>query len=240
MYLTLTTAMRINIFIKLIIVLTFVSFTTKLNDSSEKPPLRENFVYLKELIPDLRSDMRYYGSNNFIGRPINGYSMPRLILTKEAAEALKRVQDGLSRLGFGLMIYDAYRPQRAVDDFVEWAKNGEDTLMKEKFYPNIDKKDLFKLGYIAEKSGHSRGSTVDLTIVSITTGKILNMGSEYDLFDERSHTDYQFITKNQHALRLLLKRRMEKEGFKSYEKEWWHFTLKDEPYPDTYFDFPIE
>lgn len=240
MYLTLTTAMRINIFIKLIIVLTFVSFTTKLNDSSEKPPLRENFVYLKELIPDLRSDMRYYGSNNFIGRPINGYSMPRLILTKEAAEALKRVQDGLSRLGFGLMIYDAYRPQRAVDDFVEWAKNGEDTLMKEKFYPNIDKKDLFELGYIAEKSGHSRGSTVDLTIVSITTGKILNMGSEYDLFDERSHTDYQFITKNQHALRLLLKRRMEKEGFKSYEKEWWHFTLKDEPYPDTYFDFPIE
>ncbi|MEN8186970.1 MAG: M15 family metallopeptidase [Bacteroidota bacterium] len=232
--------MRINIFIKLIIVLTFVSFTTKLNDSSEKPPLRENFVYLKELIPDLRSDMRYYGSNNFIGRPINGYSMPRLILTKEAAEALKRVQDGLSRLGFGLMIYDAYRPQRAVDDFVEWAKNGEDTLMKEKFYPNIDKKDLFELGYIAEKSGHSRGSTVDLTIVSITTGKILNMGSEYDLFDERSHTDYQFITKNQHALRLLLKRRMEKEGFKSYEKEWWHFTLKDEPYPDTYFDFPIE
>ncbi len=230
--------MKINVFIKLAIVLTLVSFTTKLNDS-DKPPLRESFVYLKELIPDLRSDMRYYGSNNFIGRPVNGYSMPRLILTKEAGEALKRVHDGLSRLGFGLMIYDAYRPQRAVNDFVQWAKNEEDTLMKEKYYPNIDKKDLFELGYIAEKSGHSRGSTIDLTIVSLTTGKILNMGSDYDLFDEKSHTDHQFITKNQRALRLLLKRRMEKEGFKSYEKEWWHFTLKDEPYPDTILIFQL-
>lgn len=225
---------------KLIIVLTFLSFTVESNYPKSDPPAKNNFVYLKELMPNLRSDMRYYGSNNFIGKPIEGYNQPRLLLTKEAATALKKVQDGLVRLGFGLLIYDAYRPQRSVDQFVEWSKDEEDTLMKEQFYPNINKKDLFKLGYISEKSGHSRGSTVDLTIVSLTTGKILNMGAPYDLFDEKSHTNYQYVTKNQRSLRLLIKRRMEKEGFKSYEKEWWHFTLKDEPYPETYFDFPIE
>ena len=232
--------MKMNKIIKIAFVLVFLSFTTEYKAEKSDPPANKNFVYLKELMPKLRSDIRYYGSNNFIGKPIDGYLEPKLMLTVEAAKALKKVQDGLERLGFGLLVYDAYRPQRAVNHFVEWSKDAEDTLMKEKFYPNIDKKDLFELGYISEKSGHSRGSTLDLTIVSLTTGRILNMGGEYDLFDEKSHTDYQYITKNQRALRLLLKRRMEKEGFKSYDKEWWHFTLKDEPFPKTYFDFPIE
>ncbi len=232
--------MKLNNTIKTLLVFSFFIFFSFTNQKVEEEPPNKNFVYLKELIPKLRSDLRYYGSNNFIGKPIDGYDQPKLLLTVEAANALKKVQDELERIGFGLLIYDAYRPQKATDHFLRWSKDMADTLMKDEFYPNIDKKDLFELGYIAKKSGHSRGSTLDLTIVSLKTKHILNMGSPYDLFDEKSHTEYPNITKNQRALRLLLKRRMEKHGFKSYEKEWWHFTLKDEPYPDTYFDFPIE
>ena len=191
-------------------------------------------------MPNLRSDLRYYGSNNFIGKPVEGYNAPKCILTKEAAYALKEVQEELERIGFGLLVYDAYRPQQATEHFVRWAKDPSDTVMKLQYYPNIDKKDLFAKGYVSVKSGHSRGSTVDLTIVSLKTKHILNMGSEYDLFDELSNVDNNSITQNQHSLRMLLKRRMEKHGFKSYDKEWWHFTLENEPYPDTYFDFPVE
>lgn len=205
-----------------------------------KSKLPKGFVYAKEVIPNLRSDMRYYSSNNFVGKPIDGYIKPKCILTKEAAMALKKVQDELGKLGFGLLIYDAYRPQRAVNQFVAWTKDTTDTLMKDKYYPNIAKKDLINKEYIASKSGHSRGSTVDLTIVSLTTGHLLDMGSPYDLFDEKSAVDYPNITRNQRAVRMLLKRRMEKHGFKSYPKEWWHFSLKKEPYPKKYFDFPVE
>jgi D-alanyl-D-alanine dipeptidase len=232
--------MKILNIIKIGIVLAFLSFTTPLEHVKGDPPSNKNFVYLKDIMPKLRVDLKYYGNDNFMGRPAPGYNAPRCLLTKEAAYALKRVQDGLERLGFGLLIYDAYRPDRASKHFVEWDKDEADTLMKEKFYPNIDKKDILKEGYIAEKSAHSRGSTVDLTIVSLTTGRVLNMGSPYDLFDPMSGIDYQYVTKNQRALRLLLKRRMEKEGFVSYEKEWWHFTYKNEPFPNKYFDFPIE
>lgn len=233
--------MKIKKLIKLSVVIVFLSFTTKTAETTmSPPPLHEDFVYVTDLIPKIKVDLRYYGSNNFIGRPISGYNQPKCVLTKEAALALQKVQDGLERLGFGLMIYDAYRPQTAVKNMMEWAQDESDTVMKAQYYPNVDKKELFNLGYIAEKSGHSRGSTVDLTIISLTTGKILNMGSPYDLFDEKSHIDYQYVTKNQRALRLLLRRRMETEGFKSYDKEWWHFTLEKEPFPDTYFDFPIE
>ncbi|MCB0458517.1 MAG: M15 family metallopeptidase [Flavobacteriaceae bacterium] len=200
----------------------------------------DGFVYVKDLIPNLRTDLRYYSSNNFVGEPIDGYERPKCILTREAAVALKKVQEEFEKLGFGLLIFDAYRPQRAVNHFIRWSKDSTDIKMKEEFYPNIDKKDLFKEGYIAEKSGHSRGSTVDLTIVSLKTGHILDLGGPYDFFDKRSWTEYTNITKNQRAIRLMLKRRMEKHGFVSYEKEWWHFTLKNEPYPDTYFDFPVE
>ncbi|MCB0484856.1 MAG: M15 family metallopeptidase [Flavobacteriaceae bacterium] len=200
----------------------------------------DGFVYVKDLIPNLRTDLRYYSSNNFVGEPIDGYEKPKCILTKEAAIALKKVQEEFEKLGFGLLIFDAYRPQRAVNHFIRWSKDSTDIKMKEEFYPNIDKKDLFKEGYIAEKSGHSRGSTVDLTIVSLKTGHILDLGGPYDFFDKKSWTEYTNITKNQRAIRLMLKRRMEKHGFVSYEKEWWHFTLKNEPYPNTYFDFPVE
>jgi D-alanyl-D-alanine dipeptidase len=233
--------MKLNTIIKSIVVFSLLSFSTVNDGGNTEPPSKEDFVDLKELMPNLRSDIRYYGSNNFVGRPIQGYNEPKCLLTKEAAQALKKVQDELERLGFGLLIYDAYRPQRASDYFVEWAKDETDDLMKMQYYPNLDKKDLFARGYIAVKSGHSRGSTVDLTIVSLKTKQILNMGSPYDLFDEVSSIDAtEGISKNQHSLRLLLKRRMEKHGWQSYEKEWWHFTLKEEPYPDTYFDFPIE
>jgi len=232
--------MKLNNTIKTLVVFSFFILLSFTKQKVDETPPNKNFVYLKELIPKLRSDLRYYGSNNFVGKPIDGYNEPKILLTIEAANALKKVQDELERIGFGLLIYDAYRPQKATDHFIRWSDDMADTLMKDDFYPNIDKKELFKLGYISKKSGHSRGSTVDLTIVSLKTKHILNMGSPYDLFDEKSHTEYPNITKNQRALRLLLKRRMEKHGFKSYEKEWWHFTLKNEPFPDTYFDFPIE
>ena len=233
--------MKLNIILKGLILISFLSFTTLGNETVNEPPSKEDFVDLKELMPNLRSDMRYYSSNNFVGEPIDGYNQPKLLLTKEAASALKKVQDELERLGFGLLIYDAYRPQRATDHFVRWSQDETDEAMKSQYYPNVDKKDLFAKGYISIKSGHSRGSTVDVTIVSLKTKQILNMGSPYDLFDEVSAVNHTAtISKNQHALRLLLKRRMEKHGWQSYPQEWWHFTLKDEPFPDTYFDFPIE
>jgi len=232
--------MNLKTIIKSILIFSLLSFTTNIGENVTDPPLNKDFVYLKDIMPNLRSDLRYYGSNNFIGKPIEGYINPKCILSKEAATALKKVQDELERLGFGLLVYDAYRPQMAVDHMIRWSQVPEDISMKVEFYPNINKKDLFAKGYISAKSGHSRGSTVDLTIVSLKTKQILNMGSPYDLFDDISGVDTNQITKNQKSLRSLLKRRMEKHGFQSYEKEWWHFTLKDEPYPDTYFNFPIE
>ncbi len=239
-FLTIAT-MKLNTIIKSFVVIALLSFTTIDNGNPNKPPSKEDFIDLKELMPNLRSDLRYYGSNNFVGVPIKGYNAPKVLLTKEAAAALKKVQDELERLGFGLLVYDAYRPQQATDHFMKWSQDGSDTSTKLEYYPNIDKKDLFSKGYISTKSGHSRGSTVDLTIVSLKTKQILNMGSPYDLFDEVSSTDHtSSISKNQHSLRQLLKRRMEKHGWQSYPKEWWHFTLKDEPFPNTYFDFPVE
>ena len=232
--------MKKSIFIKAFIIVAFVIFTIPASAQQDLFQLPKEFVYAKEVIPTLRSDMRYYSSNNFIGKPIDGYIKPKCILTKEATAALKNVQDELGRLGFGLLIYDAYRPQKAVDQFIKWAEDEADTIMKSKFYPNLNKNELFDKEFIAKKSGHTRGSTVDLTIVSLTTGHILDMGSEYDLFDEKSSTDYPNITRNQRAIRLLLKRRMEKHGFKSHPKEWWHYTLAKEPYPNKYFDFEVE
>jgi len=226
-------------FIKLLIVL-FIGISASTYAQNKSGVLPDGFVYVKNEIPNLRSDLRYYSTNNFIGKPIDGYLKPKCILTKEATAALKKVQEEFERLGFGLLIFDAYRPQRAVNQFVRWAQDTTDTKMKEQFYPNIDKKDLFKKEYIAIKSGHSRGSTVDLTIVSLKTGHILDLGSGFDLFDDKSSVNYTNITKNQHSIRLMLQRRMAKHGFIPHDKEWWHFTLKKEPYPNTYFDFSIE
>jgi len=223
-------------YLSILLILTFLIGTNK----NSQDPLPEGFVYVKELIPDIALDIRYAGSYNFVGKPIRGYKQPRAILSKPAAEALQEVQLELENIGYCLKIFDAYRPQRAVNHFMEWAKIENDTSMKREFYPDIDKKDLFDLGYIATKSGHSRGGTVDLTLIDANTGEELNMGGTYDFFGEISHHDTSQITPSQKQNRELLKRTMSKHGFRSYAQEWWHYTLRMEPYPDTYFDFEVE
>lgn len=202
--------------------------------------LPDDFIYADELIKGIKVELRYLTENNFIGKPINGYKKNRLILTNKAAYSLKKVQEELKLYGLEVKIFDAYRPQKAVDNFVKWAKDLEDTIKKSSFYPEIDKKDLFKLGYIASKSGHSRGSVVDLTIISSKSGEELDMGYGYDYFSVKSWISNLSVTEQQRANRLLLKTLMEKYGFEHYPQEWWHFKLRNEPFPDTYFDFDVE
>jgi len=191
-------------------------------------------VRLREVGPSVTQEIRYAGSDNFLGRPVQGYLAPECWLTREAAQALVRVQAQLKLSGLSLRVYDCYRPQRAVDDFVAWAKDLSDQKQKAIFYPRVDKKDLFRLGYIAEKSGHSRGSTVDLTIDG------LDMGTPYDFFDEQSHTEQTGLSDFVRANRQKLKSAMESAGFKNLPEEWWHYTLKNEPYPDRFFNFLVE
>jgi D-alanyl-D-alanine dipeptidase len=193
-----------------------------------------------EIDPTIKKELRYYTSKNFVGTPIDGYMKNKIIISIPAAKALKKIQTKLLDSGLGLKIFDAYRPQQAVDHFVRWAKIMNDTLKKQLYYPDIKKSELFKLGFIALKSGHTRGSTVDLSIVDIKTNKELDMGSSYDFFGEKSHPFYKKITKTQMKNRMLLRTIMIKNGFIPYDNEWWHFTLKDEPYPTTYFNFTIE
>lgn len=202
--------------------------------------LPKEFVYLKTIDASIKSELRYLSDNNFIGKPIDGYKNDCVIVTIETAKALKKIQHTLSKKGLGLKIFDAYRPQEAVNHFVKWARVLQDTLKKTEYYPNVPKSELFKQGYIASKSGHSRGSTVDLTIVNLKTGKELNMGSPYDFFGEKSHPFFKNITKKQQENRMLLRNIMLTNGFKPYDNEWWHFTLKNEPFPKTYFNFPVE
>ena len=179
-------------------------------------------------------------NDNFLGTRVDGYEKDLVIISTPAAKALQGIQAKLTTFGLSLKVFDAYRPQRAVDHFVRWAKVLNDTLTKQKYYPNVAKKDLFKLDYIAARSGHTRGSTVDLTIVDLKTGKEIDMGSGFDFFGTPSHPTYPKLTPKQRANRLLLRNLMLEAGFKPYSKEWWHFTLKNEPFPDTYFDFPIK
>jgi D-alanyl-D-alanine dipeptidase len=202
--------------------------------------LPKGFVYVSDIIPDIKLDLRYKSYDNFIGKPIDGYLSEKCILTKEAALALKKVEDDLEKQGYCLLIYDAYRPQKAVNQFVKWAKAINDTLMKSQFYPNVSKKDLFKKGYIASKSRHSSGSTVDLTLISNKDNKVVDMGSSYDFFGPQSWVAYDKISSKQKTNRKLLQTVMLKNGFRSYSKEWWHFTLRYEPYRNQYFDFNIE
>ena len=197
------------------------------------------FVDISDAVPDVITEIRYYSTYNFIGDRINGYEGPFALLTKEAAKALKNASDELIKNGYRLKIYDAYRPQRAVDHFVRWAEDISDTRMKKIFYPNVSKKDLFSLGFIAGHSGHSRGSTVDLTLFDMTKGCDVDMGGYFDYFGEQSHSSYENITNEQSDNRRLLKETMVKNGFLPLEEEWWHFSLKDEPYPGIYFDFPV-
>ena len=198
-----------------------------------------DFVMLSEAVPDAILEIRYYSTYNFVGDRINGYEEPLAFLTKEAAAALKNDSDDLRTRGYRLKIFDAYRPQMAVTHFMNWALDTEDTRMKEYFYPELDKDVLFPQGYIAEHSGHSRGSTVDLTLFDMTTEKEVDMGGTFDYFGELSHPDYTGITEEQYQNRMILREAMLAQGFKPLAEEWWHFTLADEPYPDTYFTFPI-
>ena len=207
---------------------------------NQETKLPNGFVYAKEIIPDLDVELRYFTKNNFVGDTIQGYKSNALILTKQTVDALKLVQDDLQSRNLCLKVYDGYRPQRAVNHFIEWAKDLDDTINKQQFYPKVDKRNLFNEGYIASRSGHSRGSTVDLTITDGNTGIPLDMGSRYDFFGEESWVDYAGITQEQKANRELLQTVMKKYNFRNYANEWWHFTLRWEPFPDTYFDFEVE
>lgn len=224
----------------------------------------EGFVDISDVIRDVQLDIRYFGPHNFVGEKVHGYNAGKCILTKEAAQALAKVQQDLSQFSLSLKIYDCYRPQQAVNHFVKWATEIDNTKTLKEFYPTIDKRNLFKDGYIDSKSGHSRGSTIDLTIIPLPAPKqpnytpgqklaacylpadqrfrdnSIDMGTGFDCFHELSHTGNKDIGLLQRINRLLLKSLMEKHGFRNFEKEWWHYTLDNEPYPSTYFDFGIE
>ena len=203
------------------------------------PNCPAGFVSVSDAIPDVLMDIRYYSTYNFVGERIDGYEAPIALLTREAAEALRHVSDDL-RGRFRLVIYDGYRPQRAVDHFARWAEDLSADAMKAVFYPDVDKRELFEKGFIAHRSGHSRGSTVDLTLLEEATGHLLDMGGPFDFFGERSHPDFAGVTTAQRENRERLRDAMLCRGFRPLSTEWWHFTLEDEPYPTTYFDFPVK
>ena len=215
---------------------------------------REHFVSLTEAVPDAILEIRYFSTFNFVGDRIDGYLAPTALLTHAAADSLRAVSDDLMKQGYRLKIFDAYRPQRAVDHFVRWAADLKDRRMKAFFYPDLNKNVLFKQGYIAEKSGHTRGSTVDLTLFDMATGKEVDMGGTFDWFGPESHPDFcgdpdtgtfkpsnkrRALTERQFRNRMILREAMLRHGFKPLDEEWWHFTLRDEPFPDTYFTFPV-
>ena len=197
------------------------------------------FVSIGEAIPDVILEIRYYSTFNFIGERIDGYEEPIALITREAAEALKKASDDFMAQGYRLKIYDAYRPQRAVDHFVRWAAETGDTRMKAIFYPELEKARIIPEGYIAGHSGHSRGSTVDLTLFDTRTQKEADMGGPFDFFGEVSHPGFAGITDEQHTNRMRLRETMIRAGFRPLEEEWWHFRLENEPWPDTYFTFPV-
>ena len=197
------------------------------------------FVLLSDFIPQIVQEIRYYSTYNFIGDRIDGYEEPVALLTREAARALKAVSNEMIVQGCRLKIFDAYRPAAAVRQFVLWGIEDQDIRMKPYFYPELEKQELFRKGYIAKQSSHSRGSAVDLTLLDMKTGKELDMGSPFDLFSEQSHPDYRGITDEQYENRMLLQSVMVRNGFQPIDCEWWHFSLQNEPYPDTYFNFPV-
>lgn len=197
------------------------------------------FVVLADYIPAAVQEIRYHSSYNFIGDRIDGYEEPVAIITIEAARALKSVSNELIVQGYRLKVFDAYRPAMAVKHFVLWGIEDQDIRMKPYFYPDLEKQELFNKGYIAKRSSHSRGSAVDLTLLDMRTGKEVDMGGPFDFFSELSHPDYKGITDEQYENRMTLRRAMLRNGFEPIDCEWWHFVLKDEPYPDTYYEFPV-
>lgn len=204
-----------------------------------QPARRVDFVDAAEVVQTLAVDMRYAGAENFVGRPIAGYEAPVCLLTRRTAEHLARVQAELAPLRLGLKVFDCYRPARAVADFAAWARDPNDQATKANYYPNVDKASLFELGYIAERSGHSRGSTLDVTLIDLSSGAELDMGSAYDLFDTLSWPSDPRVSATARANRALLASAMGAHGFRPLRQEWWHFTLEGEPYPQRYFDFPV-
>ena len=197
------------------------------------------FVVLSDYVPHIIQEIRYHSTYNFIGERIDGYEEPCALLTREAARALKAVSTEMLVMGYHLKIFDAYRPVTAVKHFILWGIEDQDVRMKPYFYPDLEKQELFARGYIAKQSSHSRGSTVDLTLLDMKTGRELDMGSPFDMFSEVSHPDYRGITDEQYDNRMLLRQVMMRNGFLPIDCEWWHFTLENEPYPDTYFEFPV-
>lgn len=201
--------------------------------------MRDAFVFVDELVPGIRWDAKYATWDNFTGKPVDGYVANRIVGTMALCAALTRAQDEAARLGFGLLVWDGYRPQRAVDCFLRWSRQLEDGRTKPRHYPNIARSEMFERGYVAAKSGHSRGGTVDLTLYHLATGDLAAMGGDHDLMDPISHHDARRITPVEARNRRDLCSIMEHAGFVRYDCEWWHYTLRDEPFPDTYFDFPI-
>ena len=197
------------------------------------------FVLLSDVVPHIVQEIRYFSTFNFVGERVDGYEEPVALMTREAARALKSVSNEMMVKGYRLKVFDAYRPVTAVKHFILWAIEDEDVRMKPYFYPDIDKQDAFELGYIAKQSSHSRGSAIDLTLLDMKTGREVDMGGPFDLFSEVSHPDYRGVTDEQYANRMLLRAAMERNGFEPYECEWWHFRLADEPFPGTYFSFPV-
>lgn len=197
------------------------------------------FVVLADKVPGIVQEIRYYSTYNFIGDRIDGYEEPCALMTKEAARALKSVSLEMNVQGYRLKVFDAYRPSVAVKHFVMWGIEDLDLRMKPFFYPDLEKQELFVKGYIASQSAHSRGSAIDLTLLDMQTGKEVDMGSPFDMFDEISHPDYKGVTAEQYENRMRLQSVMVRNGFEPVDCEWWHFSLKDEPYPDTYFGFPV-
>lgn len=202
--------------------------------------MREGFVFLDEAVPNSRTDAKYFTENNFTGMRVDGYHTGRVVGTVEMANALVKASTLASAQGLSLLFWDGYRPQRAITHFAKWAMLPEDGKTKSDYYPNIEKNQLIPMGYIIEKSGHSRGSTIDLSLFDSVSGMPLDMGGQFDLMDDLSHHNAQGISQTAAQNRLLLRRIMEECGFVPYEQEWWHYTLKNEPYPNTYFDFVIE
>jgi D-alanyl-D-alanine dipeptidase len=223
-----------------ILIFFLILFLFGVRTEAQQSALPKGFVYLEQIAPDIKQELRYFSDENFVGRPVDGYLAPKCILTRQAAEALKKVQEELKPFGLGLKVYDGYRPQRAVNHFIRWARDLEDMKTKNSYYPDVAKENLFKEGYIADRSSHSRGSTVDLTLISLSDQKEIDMGSSFDWFGPESWPTSVSASPSQRAHRLLLKLLMEKQGFNPYPQEWWHFTLRDEPFPETYFDFPVQ
>ena len=246
--------LRILVVLAIALAVPFVIRSLKSDNKTPVSPEMDSsgFVNLTDVVPDAIIEARYFATYNFVGARVDGYLEPVVLYTREAAEALKAVSDDVKAQGYRLKVYDAYRPQCAVDHFVRWGKDLADSLMKPYFYPDQDKAFLFERGYIAEKSGHTRGSAIDLTLFDMATGKEVDMGGVHDWFGIESHPDYGGnpdtgeytggvnLTEEQFRNRMILRQAMVRHGFATYDCKWWHFSLADEPYPDTYFNFPVK